>query len=195
MVQNKKTEIYRALLLPSAIGAVFYTFASALIIFLHQFTFIEHYLQIPDNVNFLRMFLSWLDRTVTTIIGETRTEVIVVGLFWAVVGLGVYIFLLGIARFISDLSAGVDERRYVWPKGVDRNQALRQAIQRIIFRILAFDGLVIVILGPLSRLLNGPVHGYTAPVKYIIWFVLLWFTMHLAVVLIRLTALKPRLFG
>jgi hypothetical protein len=195
MVQNKKTEIYRALLLPSAIGAVFYTFASALIIFLHQFTFIEHYLQIPDNVNFLRMFLGWLDRTVTAIIGETRTEVIVVGLFWAVVGLGVYIFLLGIARFISDLSAGVDERRYVWPKGVDRNQALRQAIQRIIFRILAFDGLVIVILGPLSRLLNGPVHGYTAPVKYIIWFVLLWFTMHLAVVLIRLTALKPRLFG
>jgi hypothetical protein len=195
MVQNKKTEIYRALLLPSAIGAVFYTFASALIIFLHQFTFIEHYLQIPDNVNFLRMFLGWLDRTVTAIIGETRTEVVVVGLFWAVVGLGVYIFLLGIARFISDLSAGVDERRYVWPKGVDRNQALRQAIQRIIFRILAFDGLVIVILGPLSRLLNGPVHGYTAPVKYIIWFVLLWFTMHLAVVLIRLTALKPRLFG
>jgi hypothetical protein len=195
MVQNKKTEIYRALLLPSAIGAVFYTFASALIIFLHQFTFIEHYLQIPDNVNFLRMFLGWLDRTVTAIIGETRTEVIVVGLFWAVVGLGVYIFLLGIARFISDLSAGMDERRYVWPKGVDRNQALRQAIQRIIFRILAFDGLVIVILGPLSRLLNGPVHGYTAPVKYIIWFVLLWFTMHLAVVLIRLTALKPRLFG
>jgi hypothetical protein len=125
----------------------------------------------------------------------TRTEVIVVGLFWAVVGLGVYIFLLGIARFISDLSAGMDERRYVWPKGVDRNQALRQAVQRIIFRILAFDGLIIVILGPLSRLLNGPVHGYAAPGKYIIWFVLLWFTMHLAVVLIRLTALKPRLFG
>jgi hypothetical protein len=199
MMQNKKASLYLTLLTPSAIGAVFYTFAAAVIIFLNQFSFIQQHLQIPRNVDFMRMFLSWLDTVVTSHVGENSTNAIVVGMFWAFVGLAVYVFLRGVAGFITDLAEGLDGRRYLWPKGSNRNRALMEAAQRVIFRIFAFFGLVFVVLVPLARLVGGPVFvdaiGPNAYIKIIVWFLLAWLTMHIVVVLTRLIALRPRLFN
>lgn len=176
-------------------GAVLYTFVAGLIIVLNQFSFIQQYLQIPQSVNFLRMFLNWLDRTVTALLGDTRTEAVVVGLFWAVVGLCVYVFLRGIARFISELEEGVEESHYLWPRGVSHYQALKHATEDVIGRIVAFIGLLIMIFGPLNHLLNRSVYGLAGVEKYIVWFVLIWLSLHVCVVFMRLVAMRARLFG
>lgn len=188
-----------SLLTPSAIGVVLYSFLSALIIILHQFSFIERYLQVPQNVHFTRMFLDWLDREVNRLIGQSTTDAVVVGLFWAVVGLGVYIFLRGVARFIADLGQGLDERSYLWPQGVNRNKSLHEAVLKVVFRSGATIGLLLVVFGPLMRLFDGKVFvvliGRNQVLQFAVWFILLWLMLHICVVLMRLIVLRPRIFG
>jgi hypothetical protein len=195
MYPNKKTELVRELLLPSALGAVLYAFGAGLVIGLHQLSSIQQYLQVSSDINFSHVFLNRLDGAVNTLLGQTRTDALVVGLFWAGVGLVTYVLLRGIAHFIADVEEGIDARRYLWPRGVDHNRALLEAFERVLFRILAFAGFIVVLFGPLARLLGGPLHGESNPLNYVVWFVLLWLSLHLCVVLVRLTVLKLRLFG
>jgi hypothetical protein len=179
-------------------AAVMYTFLTAGIIFLNEFSDIQQYLQIPRDVNFGRMFTNWLDNLLVSTIGQSNTETLVVGAFWAFVGLGVYLLLRGIARFITELGDGVDERNYMWPKGTSRNLALREAVERILFRTLAFIAMLFVVLVPLARLVGGPVFedfiGPSIPLQLAFWAFFLWFTMHIAVIMLRLVVLRPRLF-
>jgi hypothetical protein len=194
-----KPKPYISLFTPSAIGVVLYTFLSVLIIVLNQFKTIEQYLQVPHNFQIMHSIFSWLDSALTRMIGENSTASLVVGLFWAVVGLGVYIFLRGIAHFISDLGEGYEARGFVWPKGANRNQHLIEAFTRTGFRIVACIGLLVILLGPLAAVIHGPVltdfigGGFVATLVF--WFIASWITLHLVVVLLRLVILKPRLFG
>lgn len=185
--------------MPSSIGVVLYTFFSALVVTLNQFSFIEEYLQVPNDFNFLRVITGWLDSLLTSLIGQSRTETLVVGLFWAFVGLGVYVFLQGVARFIMELGNGLDERSYYWPKGTDRNRPLVEAAQRTVFRSMAFLGLIFIVFVPIARLLDAPIgqvfFSESRPLQLAVWFVVLWLTLHLAVIMLRLVALKPRLFN
>jgi hypothetical protein len=189
--------MYISLFMPSAIGLVLYTTIAGMVILLHQFDFIKQYLQIPREVDFLRMFTGWVDRVVISSFGESMTAMIVVGVFWAFVGLGVYIFLRGIAHFIAELSEGVEARSYLWPKGVSRNSAFVDASMKVAFRIFATIGLILMVLGPLVRLLDGAVFvdfiGQNAVLQSVVWFICMWLTLHVCVVLARLIVLKPRL--
>lgn len=193
-MQNKKFELYRALILPSAIGVVFYTFASAMVIILNQFSFIQQYLQIPGNVSFMRMFLDWLDGFTNHMLGQAHTEVIVVGLFWALVGLVVYLFLHGLAHFISDLSDDLETQHYLWPGASARSRAIHDAIARAVFRLFAFVMFVIVALVLTPAEIKGPAGAASVP-HFALWFIALWATLHLAVISLRMVMLKTRLFG
>lgn len=180
-------------------GIVLYTFLSVLIIVLSQFDFIEQYLQIPSSFQVMHLVFSGLDKVLTGVLGEGRTAAFVVGAFWAVVGLGVYVFLRGVAHFFMDLGEGYEARGYVWPKGANRNSELKLATERIIFQILAFLALLFVIFQPLANIVDGPVLvGFLGPnmiLQFVVWFIASWLMLHVAVVLLRLLMLKPRLFG
>lgn len=197
-MNDTKTKKYHNLFMPSGMGLVFYTFFSGMIIFLNQLSFIQEYLQIPREINFIRIFTNFLDTVLVSTIGQSNTETFVVGLFWAFVGLGVYLFLLGVARFVMELSESMEERNYKWPAGTNRNQTLIEAAQRTVVRIMAFILFTFVLLGPLAHLVDAPAFvdfiGPNRTVQVIFWFVFLWLMMHVSVVLLRLAALKPRLF-
>jgi hypothetical protein len=200
MKQNSsKIKTFLSLLTPSGIGLVLYIFVSGTVIFMHQIPQIEQYMEIPRNFSLFRLITGWLDHLLNGSIGEARTQTLVVGLFWALVGLGVYLFLQGIARFITEFSEGLDEREYLWPKGVDRNRGVVEAMRRTMFRILAFIGLIVVIFGPLERVLSGPILevflGPSPIVRLGGWFIASCLTMHIFVVLLRLVVLRPRLFN
>lgn len=193
-----KIKTFASVFSPSGIGLVFYVFFSGLLVLFHQIPVIEQYIDVPEGFNVFRLITSWLDSFLTGVFGETSTETLVVGLFWALVGLGVYIFLRGIGRFIDEFSEGVEEREYMWPKGADRNRGVHEAARRSLFRSLAFIGLLLVVFGPLARVLGGPVWtvflGPSQPLQLGVWFVATCFVLHIIVVLLRLIVLKPRLF-
>ncbi|HSH17981.1 MAG TPA: hypothetical protein VK978_01220 [Candidatus Saccharimonadales bacterium] len=194
---TEKIKKYFSIFTPSAIGMVLYVSIMLFIIVLHQFESIRQYLQLP-SVHLLQTLMLWLEKFLNATIGESSTQTLIVGLFWAVVGLGVYIFLRGVARFLTELSEGYEERNYLWPRGVDRNRPLVEAAERTISRVVAFIGLLIIVFGPLAAVFSGPIWadfiGPNTLVQVLFWLPAGMLTLHLCVVLLRLSAMRQRLF-
>lgn len=193
-----KSKAYFALFTPSGLGMVLYMFAAFVVIGLNQVPIVKDYLELPADLDFFRIFAGWVDTLLLNTLGEGRTNAFVVGLFWAFVGLGVYIFLQALARFIYELGEGLEERRYVWPKGSSRLQPLKLIVERAIFRVVAFCVLVYVLFGPLAQLVKQAPYkdfvGSNVVLQYIVWFLGILFISHCALVLVRLIALRARLF-
>jgi hypothetical protein len=147
----------------------------------------------------MQTFTVWLEKFLNSTIGQSTTETLVVGLFWAIVGLGVYVFLRGIARFLTELGEGYEERSFLWPRGVNRNRPLVEAAELTVSRIVAFFGLMIVVFGLLTRVLSGPVWvdfiGPSTPIQILFWFPAGILTMHCCIVLLRLVVQRARLLG
>lgn len=195
----KKAKPYKPLFMPSPIGIVMYSFLAALIIILKQFGSLERYLQIPHGLQLTQTVFTGADHVLNKLLGSGRTAALVVGFFWALVGVAVYVFLWGLARFMNDLGAGYESRGFVWPKGADRNSQVMQVLKRGAFQVLACIGLLAVVCGPLAAVINGPVSvallGENVVLRYALWFAAIWVLLHVAVVLLRLIVLKPRLFS
>ena len=190
---------YLSLFIPSSQGTVLYVFLSGLTIVLNQFDLIQKYLQLPHDLQIVRTLASWADRALTNTIGVSSTETLVVGLFWAGVGLAVYFCLCGLSRLMIEFDDDLDVRGYVWPKGVNRDRPLREFAEKTAFRLIAIVGLLITVFGPLAAVLRGPLFvdflGSNELLQYAVWFIAGFITWHVVVVLLRLIALRARLFG
>lgn len=178
---------------------VFCVFLAGIGIVLNQFENIKKVMDVPNNLEVSRIFTGWADRALTGTIGESSTETLVVGLFWAIVGLAVYVFLRSLARIITDLDDDLDVSHYVWPKGANRYGPLKTFAEQTIFRLTAFVLLMLVFFGPLSAALHGPVLvdflGPSKPLQYIVWFLAGFLVWHIITILLRLLVLKNRLFN
>ncbi len=174
------------------------TIASLLLI-LHYVKVIQEYLGLPRDFEFSSIIKNGMDTLLNSTLGQGRTEAFVVGFFWALVGLAVYVFLKGIAKAMFDLGDGIDQRGYVWPKGSNRYGPLKQAAERAGFQFVIFIVIVIWLLQPLARLMDGPVFvdviGGSSVMLYSVWFAMTFVALHVLVVLVRLLLLKPRLFN
>jgi len=197
-MKKSKFKKYSSLFTPSPLSSIIGVFLSGMAIILNQFDFIKNQLQLPHNLQFGRMIAHWVDNLLTNTISQSRTETLVVGLFWAVVGLVVYLFLHGLARFILELDDDLDARRYVWPKGTDRYRPLRILTEQAAFRVVAIIILGIVIAGPLASVIRGPILidfiGTNKPLQYVVWFIGGLVVWHLVAILLRLIALRARVF-
>ncbi len=192
-----KTETVASVFSPSAIGVVWYLFFSGLVFSLHQLPAIQQYLRIPRDFNVARLLSSGLEDVLNSLIGSGRTAALVVGAFWAVVGLIVYLFLRGIAQFITELGEGMEQREFVWPNGTNRNRRLIEAGERVLFRVLAFAGLVFMVFVPGAHLLEGPIFvdwiGPDVFLRSVVWLLVSIFVLHICVVFTRLVLLRPRI--
>lgn len=197
--KTSKLKTYFSLFTPSASGIVTYFFLAGLAIVLNQFDIVKQYLQLPHDFQFGHVVAGWADTFLTKTIGETRTETLVVGLFWAVVGMVVYLFLRGLARIAVELDDDLGIRGYVWPKGTDRYGPLRRLAEQFAFRLVAVVALIIVVFEPLAAVLRGPVFvdflGPNHILQIVVWFVVAVIVWHVAVILLRLMTLRARLFG
>lgn len=174
-------------------------FLAAAVIVLNQFEDIQRYLQVPHDVELGRILALWLDQVLSGTIGESRTATLVVGVFWAVVGLVVYMFLRGLAQLAIELDDDLDSRKYVWPKGTDRYRPLRIFLEQVGFRLVAIFSLIFAIFWPVAAILRGPILvDFLGPNKIIqltVWFFASVLTWHIVIILVRLMLLRARLFG
>jgi hypothetical protein len=184
---------------PSAIGLVFYVALAAAIIFANQFSFINKFLQLPTNLHVGREIARLADTGLTATIGSSKTTTLVVGLFWAGVGIVVYFLLRSLAKVAVELDEDIGAATYVYPKGADRSRPIRSLFARLILQGIAVAGLFAVVLGPLAEAIHRPVLTHLLNLgivsTYIVWFIVLFLLFHFSVVLARLVVLKPRLFG
>ncbi|HEX8182972.1 MAG TPA: hypothetical protein VF575_05230 [Candidatus Saccharimonadales bacterium] len=197
-MQKPKLKSYFSLFTPSPLGIVFYVFWSVLAIALNQIDAIQKVLQLPRGLDFIGAIARFADRVLTSAIGESSTQTLVVGLFWAGVGMVVYVFLRALSKLVVELDDDIDERRYVWPKGMNRSGPLLIFIEKGILRTVAAIALILTIIGPLATVISRPVFtdflGSNKPLQYIVWFISSVIVWHVVVVLLRLVVLRARLF-
>ncbi len=193
------TQKYLEVLRPSGLGSVLYVSLAGLLMVLHQSDSIRQYLEIPSDIELLQSVKSFVELLLTGLLGQSRTETVVVGLFWAAVGLAVYLFLQGLIKILFDLGQSIQERSYIWPQGSDRNRQVVRHLQRIGFQAAALLAVMWWFLRPLARVLNGPVLtdliGTSTVMQYLVWFVTIVLSLHVLVVLLRLVVLRMRLIG
>ncbi len=207
-LSKSNIKAYLGLFAPSSQGIVVYVLLSGLTVVLNQFDMIKKYLELPNDLQISRVLAGWADHLLMNTIGPSRTETLVVGLFWAVVGLGVYLFLCGLSRLVIELDDDLNVRGYVWPRGANRDRPLQVFAEQTAFRLVAVAALLIVVLDPLAAVFRGPVFvdylnslgsqgslGSNQPLLYVVWFVAGFVTWHVVTVLMRLIALRARLFG
>ncbi len=197
MDRTSKLKNYVHVLTPTLPGVLLYVFLTGVGIILNQFNAINTYLQLPHDLDFGRILAGWADRLLSITIGESRTDILVVGLFWAGVGLVVYMFLQSIARLAVQLDENLQARGYVWPKGTDRYRPLRILAKLVAFRLMTFVCLILVVFGPLVGVLRGPILvdflGQNAGIQLLFWFLVSVLIWHIVIILLRLLLLRPRL--
>lgn len=176
-----------------------YVFLAGAAIVLNQFDMIKKYLQLPHDFQLTHVVAGWADTLLTHTIGASRTETLVVGLFWAVVGLIVYMFLRGLARLAIELDDDLGVRGFVWPKGTDRYRPLRVLGEQFAFRLAALIGFILLIFVPVAAVLRGPLFadflGPNKVLQFVVWFVASLLVWHLVVIALRLVMLRARLLG
>lgn len=184
--------------IPSGIEMVIIVTIGLTLLLLDYFEVIQEYLGLPREIEFAQTVKNVLDVALSSTLGQGRTETFVVGFFWAIVGLAVYVFLRGISKVMFDLGESIDQRGYVWPREANRYRPLVTVLERTAFQFVAFLVLVYWLLQPLARLLDGPVFiesiGGSQALQYLVWFLMIVGALHIAVVLARLIMLRDRLF-
>ncbi|CAN5417564.1 hypothetical protein BH09PAT4_BH09PAT4_02400 [soil metagenome] len=130
--------------------------------------------------------------------GDSPFNVALLFLFWASVGLAVYFVVIGIARAVAE--AKELEREITFVHG-DRKKIIRNAVKRLVIRVSALALMFVAIALYLKNLVPYSLtsaRDVTASPWSIILVVLaaisLLVMMHLIAVLLRVVALRPRLF-
>jgi hypothetical protein len=196
--KNKYQEYYM-LLLPSSLSIVFCVFLALADMVLNQFESVKRVLQLPHSFDLWHIMTGWANDILIKTIGVNRTDVLVVGTFWGVVGLLVYVALRALARFFIEVDDDVSVRHFIWPKGADRTLPLRTLAVHTAFSVFAFIILVFITFGPLATVLRGPVFagalGSNKAVQDIVWFITSVLMWHIFTIVLRLTVRRPRIFG
>lgn len=177
---------------------MFYISTASLVLMLTQFAEVQRYLGLPRNIAFAQTVKNGLEQLLASTLGAGRTETVVVALFWAGVGLAVYVLLHGVSKTVFELGQSINERRYVWPQGTDRNSPLKRQVQQVLFRVAVAVLALVWFLQPLARVLDGPVfveQFSTQPLlESVAWFVGIVLALHVFIILLRLLMLRRRLF-
>jgi hypothetical protein len=171
-----------------------------LTIVVHQFANIREALGIPHGIDLQGLVGNGLNTAALHIFGADHTNTAVVALFWAVVGVFVYMLVLGITGALRELGTGLEEQTYLWPKGVNPHAPLKGFAERVGVHVLAFIILLLYIFLPLAIVLHGPLLlgswlAGNSVLLHIVWFVLGTITWHGLTVVLRLLFLRERLLG
>jgi hypothetical protein len=172
----------------------------AVTIIIHQFASIRQALGIPGGIDLQRMVSGSLDTFATHIFGQSRTNTVVVALFWAIVGVFVYVLVLGISGAMREFGSDIKERSYLWPREANPHKPLKGLIERVGVHMLAIVILALYVFLPLAVVLHGPLLlgsslAQTSGLLYATWFVLGTITWHGLTVVLRLLFLRDRLLG
>jgi hypothetical protein len=122
-------------------------------------------------------------------------------LFWVIVGIIMYSLLRGLASIFLDLETSLEERDYLWPAYSDPNKDLRVFIGKASFRLAVFILVLVYCLTVVPRVLHGLNNlldrggdGPRTSLHVLFFLAIAWLLAQGFVVLLRLLALRPRLF-
>ncbi|HSW36816.1 MAG TPA: hypothetical protein VLG37_00400 [Candidatus Saccharimonadales bacterium] len=198
---KQKTLAALDILAPTWGGLISYLVLVILTVVSYQWQALHPYLAPIGSWHLASRFTNFLTGFMTNFFGE-RAGSIVLGIFWGVVGLFVYIMVLGVAILIRDVDEALEEREFVWPKGSDPNKPLEDFLARGFFQI-AVAVLLVAYVAHIAPFIQdfltvkypaGQSLLNLAAIKSLLEFTLVeMLALHIGTILLRLTILRRRL--
>ena len=194
---------YLTIVLPTASGVVIYSVAFILFALIHGVTHLQQTLQIPSSWHASTFFLTNINSVLVHFLGSGRVDVIVLSLFWAVVGLIVYLFLKALISFAGELGRDLSEsKQYIHPHAHAEQSEIRVLLGRTAFRLVVAVILFFYTIWLIGFLLNWSIAGGTAQgqwlashavFQYAVLYVVDCIALHVLTILLRLFLLRDRL--
>jgi hypothetical protein len=192
------------ILLPTAIGMIGYAIFAVICLVLSNYRAIQRTFHISSDLpsQVLQYNLRIISDVLTNIFGKSTADTIQLGIFWAIIGWGVYILIFEIQVLMSNFGHSLAETTYVRPKYSNRFQAIQEFFIKFLARIVILVVLVVyleTLLGYLFKNILGRHSAQndlpTPPLTYFLLFGALLLLFHGLTILLRLLLLKKRLLG
>lgn len=160
---------------------------------------------VPQDFQVKTAALDSLSTLIESVFGDQIARSGVVAIFWAIVGLLVYILIWLGLNFSNELGNDLAVTKYVHPRNIDTHSPLRDLISKILFQFVALFVLIFYInlmVGTLLPYIGGmfktTIQQWPSKIstKYAIFgFVAEIVALHAFVVLVRALTLRKRIFG
>jgi hypothetical protein len=189
-------------LLPTSVELVVYLFLSIVTLSLSNSSTLRELFFISPDFDLISAVLQSISDLVQLAVGDQLAAPLSLAIFWALVGMVVYIFIWVGGNFSTELSNDLALTKYIHPRGVDPRSPLRDLISKTIFRfvmviiLIFYTNITTRVLIPLwiSRyrivLEEWPRHLRMRTVIMTLLGQML--TLHLFIVITRLIFLKKR---
>ncbi len=206
-MRNQKDNLtsITAWLLPSGTELALLVGFSLLTVATHNTTFFRNVIFLPQNFQLKSAVLNSLSNLLQLLVGDHIARSAVVAIFWALVGLFVYILIWLTMNFSSELSNDLALTKWVHPRNIDTRSPLRNFLSRVSFQLVVLFFLIFylnLIVGSLLPYIGGMFHiairDWPRPqaIKYaLVGVVIEMVVLHVFVVLVRTVTLRKRVFG
>ncbi len=135
--QNSKFYTLISWLQPSAIELVVISTLSVLTLALSNVVFFQDLVFLPKDFSLKAATLDSLNNFIVKLVGDSIARSVVVAVFWASIGLLVYIMIWLLLNFSNELGNDLAVTRYMHPRNVDTNSPWRSYLSRVSFQITA----------------------------------------------------------
>lgn len=203
--QNSKLMPILSWLLPSGVELAISSALCALTITVSNASFFRDLVYLPKTFELKSAVLDSFNNLLVRLVGDSIARSAVVAIFWAVVGLIVYIFIWLSINVSSEIGNDLATTKYMHPRNVDTHSPLRNFLSRISFQFgalfvfVAYANLAIGVLLPYSGgLLRATMREWpsTQAIEYaVLGIVGELVVLHVFVILIRALVLRKRIFG
>lgn len=171
---------------------------------LANLSFINSSLSVPSDFHAGLLTANAINALLNKVLGQQVSASLASGVFFALVGLFIYVIFWLLANFSSEVGNDISVTGYVHPKGVDTQSPLRNFVSRTAFRASAALLLTFYVGLILTTLLLAWIFRYQQVVAFwpninhlingVLTIIAQTFALHIFIVLIRMVLLKKRLF-
>lgn len=201
---SEQNDIKQAIfwLLPTSLEVVAYVGLGLLTALVANIKLFQNSFLLPENFQVKKAIFDNIDNLLNLLTFH-RTEVVVTAVFWAFVGLVVFLLLTIVLTFSSEFTNELGTRRYIYPKGANRNLVFRVYLQRTLLRLVTLCLLLFftyVVFGALMPWVlthyimpGGVSYNYITTVLGVLLLEILM--LHFFTILSRIIFLKKRVFG
>ncbi len=201
---NKQSDIKQAIfwLLPTASEIVAYIGLGLLTVLVANIRAFRSSFLLPENFQVKKAIFDNIDNLLNLLTFH-KTDVVVTAVFWAFIGLVVFLLFTVVLTFSSEFTNELGTRRYIYPKGANRNFIFRAYLQSMLLRLVALCLLLFytfVVFGALMPwvlshyvMQGGFNYSYIITVLGILLLEILM--LHFFAILGRIIFLKKRIFG
>lgn len=198
---SERLVAYTRILQPTAAGIIVCVAVSILALIAHQLPAIQNQLDIPANWNAGSVLLTIVGDILVKFLGTSKVDTVILSLFWAAVGLIVYLFLRAAIAFVSELAEDVFESgHYVRPRQKELRGEMYRLTERTFFRLIILVIMWFYSLWLINFFLRGSTagnhfarHGNGELLRDGILFVANCLAVYGLIVLLRLFMLRDRL--